>query len=62
MENYDSIISNSCPNYDTILEDEKNKEEIQEKMKEWLSALNHWVVRKENLKKYHVIKQIGAGA
>ena len=30
--------------------------------KKWMSALNQWVVRSENLKKYHVLKIIGQGA
>ena len=30
-------------------------------MKTWIRALNNWVVRSENLKKFNVIKEIGSG-
>ena len=29
--------------------------------KQWMHALNHWVIRTENLKKFIILKEIGAG-
>lgn len=30
-------------------------QQIKESLKVWITALNNWVIRSENLKKYHVV-------
>ena len=30
-------------------------------MREWIKALNRWVIREEDLKKYTVIRELGSG-
>lgn len=36
-------------------------QQIKESIKVWVNALNNWVIRSENLKKYHVVQEIGSG-
>jgi serine/threonine protein kinase len=35
---------------------------MRDTFKQWMSCLNQWVIRHENLKKYHVVRQLGSGA
>jgi len=46
---------------DSVLRSKSQAPDYKKTLKKWISELNRWVVREEDLKKYRLVKELGSG-